>query len=151
MHKAPAVQYTVGKTRVHLGLVLSVALFSAVVVSVWAMQSQTGTLPLTLVGLVWTACTLWGSLGWWRVPTGQLCWDGQAWVWRQGAQELTLQLQVRLDLQHTMLLRARPVQGLALWLWLEQATQPAQWRMLRRAVVVASNQRTVSGRQQEPA
>lgn len=94
------------------------------------------------------AALLWGLCAalawhWWRtLPTGQLAWDGAAWCIELAGRVQPLPLaappQVRLDLQRVMLVRARPLQAPALWLFLQRATpgplQAETWAAIRRAL-----------------
>lgn len=69
---------------------------------------------------------------------GQLRWDGQAWWWQPSdgasADAHAVNIDLRLDLQSTVLVRMTGQPGLARWCCLERAAAPARWSDLRRAL-----------------
>lgn len=76
-------------------------------------------------------------LFWWRLRPGLLSWDGGQWSWREASAArslLGLQLQVRLDLQHALLLRVRRPQAGPRWLWVQQGADAGRWHLLRCAL-----------------
>ena len=70
---------------------------------------------------------------WRRGAGGTLAWDGATWRWASAGRSASGRVAVRLDLQHSLLIRfdAPPVRQ---WLWLERKLQPGSWDDLRRAV-----------------
>lgn len=136
MQHAPAVQYPVGRARLHLLLIVLLGVLGALALSGW-MAMYGDILVRHAVGwTVWLATLVWAGLAWWRAPVGDLAWSGDGWSWTQRGQvsAVALQTQLQLDLQHTLLLRLVPPVQRANWLWLERSRQPLRWSALRRAV-----------------
>lgn len=121
------------------------ALLWASGLTVWALAVQTSDLP----GAWWFSAVVgvaWMGWGFWRVPhrrQGTLIWANDArgrgrWVLsrQDGAarpQHLE-RLQVVLDMQSSLLLRATAPDGTPHWIWLHRRDAPPHWHALRRTV-----------------
>ena len=79
---------------------------------------------------------------WRRFPEGNLCWNGERWIWQAepggSAAENVMHVELFMDLQAAQLLRVQP-QGSRKWLWLDRSMDPARWDELRRATAVLPN------------
>lgn len=142
MHSAPAVSYPVGRSSMRSLIYVSPALLATLSCGAWAWQSASPDVVripvLLLCGLV-LALAVQAAL---HPPQGQLVWDGQSWRWDTSAGTHLGSVHARLDGQQRLLLEFRPLQGRALWLWLERGMAPLAWDELRRAVYAVSADRT---------
>lgn len=134
MQHAPAVQYPVGRARLHLLLIGLLGVLGALALSGWMAWYDDIRLRHAAGWTVWLATTAWAGLAWWRAPAGDLAWSGDAWSWTQRDQISAVAVQPQLDLQHTLLLRLSQPAQRGNWVWLERSRQPRQWAALRRAV-----------------
>lgn len=134
MHHAPAVSFPLGRSRFLAGLLLTLWLGGVAVMALWCYQQPWGWWRMALGVLVPLLSGLL-SLNWWLAQaSGVLQWDGKQWQFIAEGAARTGCISVQLDLQQHLLLRLSlnepPLQR---WLWLEQASDPALWRDLRRA------------------
>jgi hypothetical protein len=143
MHNAPSVSYPVGRCAFVRRFSFGLASLSGVVWLSWFMQQGTS-------ALVWVAGGLWlgASVAAWRsyqAQGGKLTWDGQVWCWHDAPvhDDSLGELQVLLDLQHTLLLRWLPSDvspsDHSVNLWLSAESAPEFWQDLRRAVYAHDN------------
>lgn len=137
MHNAPAVSFSVGRSRFH-GLLLALLIVTGGgVLILWS--GQVSTLGLWQLG----ACVLWLSAAglalqqWWQMPVGTLAWDGRGWVWTCNNQSLAVDMDAALDSQGALLLRLQTPGGQRVWLWPERRMAPTRWSDFRRAVFAA--------------
>ena len=136
---APAVRYPHGRSAVVGWLMLAVAGCGLISLLGWLVlgtaQADLAIKAASGLGL-WLVCCAVAWRWWWRMPVGQLTWDGGQWVLdsvRPGqAQAVQGSPQVHLDLQWGMLLSVRALQGRGNWLWLERRSDAVQWLALRR-------------------
>lgn len=133
MHRAPSVCYPVGRSAFALRLLALILLAGLAANLAWAFQSSIGWRQATGL-LAVLACAALGLHGWRRSPAGLLRWDGDGWTWEQDETAATGTPELALDLQARLLLRWRPDEGRARWLWLERASDVSHWDALRRAV-----------------
>jgi toxin CptA len=143
MHNAPSVSYPVGRCAFVRWLSVGLAVLSGLVGLGWLLHQGTSVLLWVAGGLWVVACVA----GWrsYQAQGGKLTWDGQVWCWHDAPlhDDGLGELQVLLDLQHTLLLRWQPsdvspsVQTVNLWLSAESA--PDFWQDLRRAVYAHDN------------
>lgn len=137
---APPVSYPVGRSRFYLGMILLLWLIALVFAVTWWFQSSGAGWPAGLMaGLL---PFMGGVLLWdWRSsPKGMLQWDGRSWSWTAVGDHPVLRVSVQLDLQEVLLLTCEMATGRRLWLWVQHATQPAQWLALRRALMAHARQ-----------
>ena len=136
MHNAPSVSYPVGRSLVAAALATAASLLGALVIGLWAAQSQLSGWRIGLACLAWLGAASISAWKWWVTPKGVLAWDGQAWTWNgngDGVAADSGRLEVSLDLQHSLLVRwCSPTARL--WLWLERRRRAERWDELRRAV-----------------
>ena len=144
MHNAPSVSYPVGRFVFPLWLLRLQALFSLVLLLLWASTQP--------IGLLWCVAAVGCAIAWalgrktLRAQGGWLCWDGAQWRWRLDfpsaepalGQEGVGQVNTVLDWQNILLLRWQPLtyagQPPVRWLWLGRRASPQSWQALRRAV-----------------
>ena len=139
MHNAPAVLYPVGRSqRLAAFLALTWGLGVAVCAG-WSIEAG------EFNGRHWTAvaclvaCAGMVTAGWRAMPVGKLRFDGQTWWWATGFRsEVSVELRVRLDLQHGLLLFVRDAAGTVSWCYAERVLAPQRWNELRRAVYASA-------------
>ncbi|HSV53252.1 MAG TPA: hypothetical protein VLJ57_14130 [Burkholderiaceae bacterium] len=135
MHNAPAVTYPVGRSRLFGCLLAAFWLLGAVSIAGWCLLSPNWTWKQGFGVFCLALCGMCAARSWWRMGTGELCWDGQNWHWASPSRPATSgQLAVHLDLQRHMLLRLKTAGGVSHWCWAEQFRRPERWPDLRRAV-----------------
>ena len=142
-HYAPSVEYPAGRSfALGLGIVF-LQLCSALALGLWfVLAPSISTRHGMGLGLLLLVCMVAG-LFWWRSPTGQLCWDGRQWLWRQAQQPQPIDPpMVRLDLQHFMLVQVRLGRLCSIWLCLEKKVRPRSWLDIRRALYSPAGART---------
>jgi hypothetical protein len=135
MHNAPAVSYPVGRSRFQKWFFIAVSVLGLVGTLIWFTQvEEPGWRQWSmLLGSVMTGLGAWRH---WRHPvTGQLTWDGVAWIWTDSKSSEPTQLAVVLDAQLAMLLCLRQGgQTQRTWIWVDCDASPTRWLALRRAV-----------------
>lgn len=152
MHSAPAVSYPVGRSTMRTLMYVLPALLAALGCGAWAWQSASPDIvriPVLLLGGLVLAQAVRAAL---QPPQGQLIWDGQSWRWDTVAGTELGSVHARLDGQQRLLLEFRPLQGRAIWLWLECGEAPLIWSDLRRAVyAVATDAAALPAAPREPS
>jgi hypothetical protein len=135
MQAAPQVLYPLGRPRLLQSLLAAGGLVTLGLMAAVA-ASQPG---LHLVVIMGGCLLLAGSLSMRALvaPGSGLWWDGECWH-LQGAQPVSGQLVLALDLQRALLLRwTSPCVGsdpASHWLWIEQHADPVIWKDVRRAI-----------------
>lgn len=135
MHRAPAVSFSVGRSRWHLGCVIGLSAVSLGVALVFALNQSLGDWRAAAVlgaALVAPALAL---RSWQQSPLGQLRWDGEHWHWSGFAATQSCHLSLLVDFQRVLLVRLSCVDQPPVWLWLEAAPGNLHWLPLRRAIV----------------
>ena len=133
MHSAPSVSYPVGRSRFAGAMLLFAWLMGAMSILAWWAQAQS--LAWRMIGAV-TVVLLTGiaaAMSWWRMPGGELVWDGESWSGSALRGSQADRLQVILDLQLWMWVRCSAGSA-SRWLWVEQSQKRERWIDLRRAV-----------------
>lgn len=134
MQDAPSVTCPVGRSVFGGALMAAVWLAGVAAALLWSAQPA---LAAWRLALAWSAVAVVGVLAlrsWLGASEGVLAWDGAAWSWSEGARPAASgQLELSLDLQHTMLVRWHDG-GVRRWLWLERRCCPERWNDVRRAV-----------------
>ena len=131
MENAPSVSYPVARPLV-VGLVAAgLWLAGAATTVAWTLQADAAGWRQGAAALAVAACGGYALLGWMRLLTGELRWDGTGWMAPRC--DTPGSLQVALDVQWLLLVRWVGPAG-SRWLWLEQQRCPQRWRDLRRAV-----------------
>lgn len=134
MHNAPAVSFSVGRSRFHGLLLAWLIVTGGGVLILWS--EQVNTLGLRQLG----ACVLWligaglALQHWWQIPVGALEWDSRGWIWTCNNQSLAVDLDAALDSQNALLLCLQAPGGQRIWLWPERRMAPMHWPDFRRAV-----------------
>ena len=135
MHRAPAVSFSVGRSRWHLGCVVGLGAASLGIALVFALNQSFGDGRAAAVlgaALVAPVLALWG---WQKSPSGQLRWDGDYWHWSGFAATQSCHLSLLVDFQRVLLVRLSHADQPPVWLWLESAPGNIHWMPLRRAIV----------------
>lgn len=139
MHRAPAVSFSVGRSRWHLGCVGLLGVTAWITALVFVLTaSHRDWRCAAILGAALLAPML-TVRGWQRSPSGQLHWDGQQWHWSGFSTTQACRLSLLLDLQRVMLVRLAGESQPPVWLWLEAAPGNVQWMPLRRAIVSSLN------------
>ena len=134
MHKAPTVDYPVGRSRFQMLALLVIGLGVTATDVFWFWQAEVVDWRQWL-GLAVTLAAAIAALQTWRVsPSGTLHWDGRSWWWEVGGVRIGGVVGVFVDLQGVLLLCFRTDAGVRQWLWLEQIAARTRWSALRRAV-----------------
>jgi hypothetical protein len=131
MHGAPSVSYPVGRSRFAAGILAAGWLLGCAAALLWwthspdrwRMAMMFAALAATGAGAAWS---------WRSQRRGVLEWDGAAWSWGD-AGATAGQIEVALDLQHTLLV-SWTAAGVSRWLWLARSDRSERWDDLRRAV-----------------
>lgn len=137
MSRAPSVSYPVDCGPAVPVLLATVWALAAVLNLAWLQAAGSGdSAPWWGLGSVALATP--GLLLYWRrVPTGELSWDGEQWLWTSKAYPTGVDLkwpQIVLDLQGFVIVHTRNSAGAGWTLWLEARSNPAAWHGLRLAL-----------------
>jgi hypothetical protein len=115
-------------------LLLLPNLFSGATVLVWFAQADRLGPAHGLAFSLWLLGGVWVLWEWRRPPAGVLRWDGLHWHWEAGGNSRPGRVRAQLDWQRALLLEFHAEDGQRRWLWPVQATAPAHWLALRRAL-----------------
>jgi hypothetical protein len=135
MHRAPAVTFTLKRSRWQLRLIacLSALAFAALVAF---GSGQSGSDHRTaLLALAIVCATLVAYLGWKRSEHGDLRWDGQYWIWSGYGENLVCHLRLLMDFQGVVVVSVHAKDQAPVFLWLEKTNGDSNWSSLRRAIV----------------
>ena len=146
MHRAPAVSFSVNRSRWHLYLIVSLALLAALVAGAFVTTQPRSDVRIWLpagVSLVSLAIAL---AAWHKSPAGLLHWDGRSWHWSGFSAAQGCDLSLLMDFQKVLLVSLKEAGGQPVWLWLHAGPRDPLWLALRRAVV---SSRGISGGKQE--
>jgi len=135
MHRAPAVSFSAGRSRWHLGCVGVLSVASLVTALAFVLNATNGGCRDAAVLGAALLAPLLAIRGWQKSPSGQLRWDGQQWHWSGFAERQACSLSLLVDLQRVVLVRLTGEDQPILWLWLEAAPGNIHWMPLRRAIV----------------
>ncbi|MEI7784892.1 MAG: hypothetical protein WCK08_10955 [Betaproteobacteria bacterium] len=136
-YRAAPVAYPAGPCRA--AALLVACLWGAALALTWAWFIAAGADDRSpWWGLLSLVTVTLGLVGYWRrIPTGQLSWDGQAWLWTSRAYPAGAALtwpDIVIDLQYFVVIRTRNPAGASWTLWLEARSQPLVWHSLRLAL-----------------
>ena len=144
MHRAPAVNFSVKRSRWHGQFILAMGLLALTILVVFAADHAVLDMRVLILA---TACAVASSIafiGWKKSPQGRLRWDGQHWYWSGCASGSTCQLSVLIDFQSIVVVSITSEMQMPLTVWLEAASDATSWKALRRALV--SNQAASDGK-----
>ena len=136
-YHAPVVHYPIAAPCILGYGVAAVVVLVAVVLLGWAWRVPAQGLPAPVFAAVLFLYLLCAGLAVrfvWRLPRGNLHWDGRVWHWNGQALESQDALRVHWDAQRCLLLSLRLQGQPDAWLWLERRADPSRWGDLRRAV-----------------
>jgi hypothetical protein len=130
----PAVAVAVSRTALELALLLCFLCAGAVAVTLMWLRFSSAAGPWVGLSLL-LVCGSLALRGWWCGGCGVLQWDGQNWVWRNGQQLPSANVQLISDFQTCLLVRLTLTSGKRDWLWLIPDRDLRHWRAVRRALV----------------
>ncbi|MFT3717996.1 hypothetical protein [Pseudorhodoferax sp.] len=138
MHSAPAVRYPVARSW-RAGSVPVLLAGTALAVCGWWWRQGTAFWPLAVVLASVVPALAVGLFQWRGMRPGLLHWDGAHWWWSDAADatqrgEYAVVPDLRLDLQHGLLLRLHGLPRGTRWRYLERSARPQSWNDLRRAL-----------------
>jgi hypothetical protein len=133
MHGAPSVSYPVGRSRLALLLLGTLALLAAASLAAWAAAAGGWGTRHSLAAAIAALAGGLAFAGWWQSPRGRIAWDGEAWRWMAQGEGEAGEPVIALDLQRELLLHWRGGHSTA-WLWASADAAPSDWAALRRAV-----------------
>ena len=144
MHRAPAVNFLVKRSRWQAWLIVCASLLAllALVTFAWTqtvLDLRTGGLALALLAASGVAL-----MGWKNSPQGSLRWDGEFWRWSGFGDNPECRLAVLMDFQSVVVVHITTEGWAPIFLWLEANPGDTGWKPLRRAVV--SSQATADGK-----
>ena len=134
MHKAPAVEYPVGRSRAQAFGLLAFWLGAAAAQGAWLFEAE------LFEWRHWLGLATLGGAGvaslaaWRRAQVGTLRWDGLAWSWECAGARLVGVVVPQLDLQSVLLLDFRAHAGGRNCCWLVKTSDRLRCTALRRAV-----------------
>jgi toxin CptA len=156
-HNAPPVVYPLGRSRFQGWLLLGLWLAGVLLVLFWFHLARQPDWRMALVVAAVCGAGALAWVGWKKVPSGRLAWDGEVWHWESQAYQAGVagyELSVIADFQHMLLLRLQNPARAGLWLWAERRVLPERWLDLRRAVYSphkpAGSSRSLDGMPAEP-
>lgn len=135
MHRAPAVNFSVKRSRWQARLIAGASLLPLAALVVFARGQTQWDVRMPLLAISTLATSSVAFVGWRHSPHGDLRWDGQRWHWSGLSANENCSLAIVLDLQRVVLVRVQGDAANRVYLWLERAEDHANWRSLRRALV----------------
>lgn len=143
MHRAPAVNFLVKRSRWQAWLIVSASLLALLVLVVFTwtrtvLDLRTGGLALAIAVTSGMALA-----GWMRTAQGCLRWDGEYWRWSGFDDNPECRLGVVMDFQNVVVVYVTAESRGPISLWLEATPGDISWKPLRRAIV--SSQVTADG------
>ena len=133
-NNAPAVRYPVGRSSFQGYFLLVFAVTGVMVGGLWIHAVPTLGSAHSLYFAVLIGVVALAGHAWRETEAGELAWGGESWVWTTAHHATTGSMAVHLDVQSLMVLTLKDDQGRSVWLWAERASNPIDWRALRRAI-----------------
>lgn len=135
MHRAPAVIFTVKRSRWQLRLIacMSALAFAALVAFGSGQTGPDHRTALLAFAIVFASSVAYR--GWAQSPQGSLRWDGQYWLWSGFGEGLACHLGLLMDFQSAVVVSVRAKDQSPVFLWLEATPGDLKWTSLRRAIV----------------
>lgn len=135
MHRAPAVNFLVKRSRWQAWLIVCASLLAllALVTFAWTqtvLDLRAGGLALAVLAASGVAL-----VGWKNSPQGSLRWDGEHWRWSGFGDSPECRLDVLMDFQSVVVVHVTTEGWAPISLWLEAAPGDTGWKPLRRAIV----------------
>jgi hypothetical protein len=135
MHRAPAVNFLVKRSRWHVKLIVCLTLLAVAALSAFASRQALLNVQIFLLAAVILITSVIAFLGWKQSPKGTLRWDGQHWFWSNFATNSECRLQLLMDFQRLVLVSIEAEGRTRAYLWLETMHGNTHWKSLRRAIV----------------
>jgi hypothetical protein len=133
MHHAPAVNFSVGRSRFHGYLLIGLVTLGAGTLLAWCLQADDVQTRHVLAWGVWLMTSITAIVAWLRSPLVSLTWDGQIWTWTNQGESRPVDVAVLFDAQSLVLLRVQTTQS-CIWVWPEQRIARSRWLAFRRAI-----------------
>ena len=135
MHRAPAVNFSVKRSRWQAWLIVCASLLAllALVTFAWTqtvLDLRAGGLALAVLAASGVAL-----VGWKNSPQGSLRWDGEHWRWSGFGDSPECRLDVLMDFQSVVVVHVTTEGRAPISLWLEATPGDTSWKPLRRAIV----------------
>lgn len=135
MHRAPAVNFPVRRSRRQAGLIVCVSLLAAASLAVFVWEQNALDLRTAIFGMTIVVVGSIALFGWRHAPQGNLRWTGEHWYWSGFPERAVCSLALLMDLQSVVLVKVTADTHAPVYLWLEAAPGEANWRAVRRAIV----------------
>ena len=135
MHRAPAVNFSVKRSRWHAWLIVCVSLLACVVLGMFAWGQTLQDVRMLVLVIAILCTTGVAFAGWRKSAQGDLLWDGERWHWSGFAPNSVCRLSLLLDFQRVVLVSVMADARAPICLWLEAAPGDTNWTPLRRAMV----------------
>lgn len=139
MHRAPALSFSVRRSRWHLRLIASLILLAVVFAGAFLYDQFPPDVRTFVLAGATLATGVLAFLAWQRSPQGVLRWDGRAWYWSGFSDTKACQLSLLMDFQNLVLVSLTTDANRTAWLWLEAQPGDSLWIGLRRAIVSSSD------------
>lgn len=137
MHRAPAVSYSVFRSRWHGRLIVLLSLLTAAALGGFAVGQSQFDARFGVMASTFLAVSAIAFHRWQKSPEGRLRWDGQFWFWTGFDALQACRLSLLLDFQRVVLVCVVGDAKAPLWLWLEERRGDPAWKPLRRAMVAS--------------
>lgn len=135
MHRAPAVNFSVKRSRWQARCIAGLSLLALVTFAVFAREQAALDVRTGLVALAGAIGSGAALQAWRQSLQGQLRWDGQYWRWSGFAENPVCRLVLLMDFQRVVVVGITAEAHAPMLLWLEGEPGDANWKPLRRAIV----------------
>ena len=150
MHRAPAVNFSVKRSRWQARFIACMSLLALAILVFFTLGQMALDARVGVLALAIFIASSAAFLGWKRSPQGSLRWDGQHWYWSGFAASPACSLRLLMDLQSVAVVTITADAHVPVFLWLEATPGDASWRPLRRAMVSSQVESGDKGKKTEP-
>ena len=134
MHRAPAVNFSVKRSRWQAGFIVCASLLALLSLAVLGAEQTAPELRNAVFALAIVAGSV-AFLGWRQSPEGNLRWTGEHWYWSGFSESAVCRLTLLADFQSVVLVKVTADTHAPIYLWLEAYPGETNWRPLRRSIV----------------
>ena len=135
MHRAPAVFFTVKRSRWQLRLIACLVLLALWILVIFASGQTAQDHPAAVLALAIVVASSVALWEWKYAPQGSLRWDGQHWYWSGFRENPACNLGLHMDFQRVVVVSIHAKARAPIFLWLEANPGDPSWPSLRRAIV----------------